>query len=180
VVYYAVNADKVDGKHAAAAGASISQRKGKLVATSGTSGRLPNNIIATAPNAAKLQGLAGNQLVRAAYAQETTPIDDFNEVAFTDIATLDVNAPADGILLVWGNVDAEWISIPWRLQSSSSRESPSTATWSGPSRSRRSMTSQVSPALSRWHGRSRYRLEAAQSRSKRSTATGSSTSKIVR
>jgi len=50
----AMNAHKVDGKHAVGAGASIANRKGKLVATSATTGRLPNNIIATAPDAAKL------------------------------------------------------------------------------------------------------------------------------
>jgi hypothetical protein len=43
----AVNADTVDGKHAVGAGASVSARKGKLVATSGASGRLPSNIIDT-------------------------------------------------------------------------------------------------------------------------------------
>lgn len=54
--YDAVNADKVDGKHAVGAGATISGRAGKLVATD-AEGRLPNNIIATAPNAAKLAGV---------------------------------------------------------------------------------------------------------------------------
>lgn len=54
--YDAMNAHKVDGKHAVGAGASIAQRKGKLVATSGTTGRLPNNIIAVAPDSAKLGG----------------------------------------------------------------------------------------------------------------------------
>jgi hypothetical protein len=42
---FAHNADKVDGKHAVAATASITQRRGKLVATSGTTGRLPSNIV---------------------------------------------------------------------------------------------------------------------------------------
>jgi hypothetical protein len=56
-VYDAVNADKVDGKHAVGAGSTVSQRKGKLVATSGKTGRLPNNIIAKAPNADKLDGV---------------------------------------------------------------------------------------------------------------------------
>lgn len=53
---FAHNADKVDGKHAVGSGATTASRKGKLVATSPATGRLPNNIIATAPNAAKLQG----------------------------------------------------------------------------------------------------------------------------
>jgi hypothetical protein len=43
--YDAVNADKVDGKHAVGAGSTVANRKGKLVATSPTTGRLPNNII---------------------------------------------------------------------------------------------------------------------------------------
>ena len=42
---FAHNADKVDGKHAVSSGASVNQRKGKLVATNRTSGLLPDNII---------------------------------------------------------------------------------------------------------------------------------------
>ena len=53
---YARNADKVDGKHAVAAGSTVANRKGKLVATSATTGRLPDNIIAKAPDAQKLDG----------------------------------------------------------------------------------------------------------------------------
>jgi len=56
IVTYAQNADKVDGKHAVGAGATVTQRKGKLVATSGTTGRLPNNIIAKAPDSTELGG----------------------------------------------------------------------------------------------------------------------------
>lgn len=55
-VYDAVNADKVDGKHAVSSGASIAVRKGKLVATNTQTGQLPNNIIAKAPDAARLNG----------------------------------------------------------------------------------------------------------------------------
>jgi len=51
----AVNSDKVDGKHAVGAGASITSRAGKLVATNG-SGRLPNNILAKAPDSESLDG----------------------------------------------------------------------------------------------------------------------------
>jgi len=54
-VYDAVNADKVDGRHAVAASTTPAGRAGKLVATN-SSGRLPNDIIATAPNAGKLGG----------------------------------------------------------------------------------------------------------------------------
>ena len=60
----AINADKVDGKHAVAAGASSSSRRGKLVATDGKTGRLPNNIIAKAPDADKLDGISSNGFVR--------------------------------------------------------------------------------------------------------------------
>jgi len=45
VADYAKNADKVDGKHAVGAGASVENRKGKLVATRGTTGKLPTNIL---------------------------------------------------------------------------------------------------------------------------------------
>ncbi len=54
--YDATNADKVDGKHAVNADATVTARKGKLVATSPTTGRLPNNIIAKAPDADRLDG----------------------------------------------------------------------------------------------------------------------------
>jgi hypothetical protein len=53
----AMNADKVDGKHAVSPSVSIDTRKGKLVATSATTGLLPNDIIARAPNANLLDGV---------------------------------------------------------------------------------------------------------------------------
>ena len=56
IASFARNADKVDGKHAVGAGAPLAKRKGKLVATSPRTGRLPNGIIAKAPNAARLDG----------------------------------------------------------------------------------------------------------------------------
>ena len=55
-IVYADNADKVDGKHAVGSAATINQRKGKLVATSGQTGLLPNNIIKRAPDSARLNG----------------------------------------------------------------------------------------------------------------------------
>jgi hypothetical protein len=54
--YDAKNAHKVDGKHAVGSGASVQQRKGKLVATNPKTGRLPDNIIASAPDADRLGG----------------------------------------------------------------------------------------------------------------------------
>ena len=56
--YDARNAHKVDGKHAVGAAATPKQRKGKLVATSPKTGRLPDNIIATAPDSALLGGFS--------------------------------------------------------------------------------------------------------------------------
>ena len=49
--YDARNADKVDGRHAVASSTPPAKRKGKLVATSPKTGRLPDNIIGTAPRA---------------------------------------------------------------------------------------------------------------------------------
>jgi hypothetical protein len=60
--YDAVNADKVDGKHAVGSAATVTQRKGKLVATNPTTGLLPNGIIAKAPDSAKLNGFTHEAL----------------------------------------------------------------------------------------------------------------------
>ncbi|MDP3890156.1 hypothetical protein [Nocardioides sp.] len=62
-VFDAVNAHKVDGKHAVGAGASVQKRKGKLVATN-SAGRLPNNIIAKARDADKLDGIDSTGFLR--------------------------------------------------------------------------------------------------------------------
>lgn len=67
---YVANADKVDNKHAVGAGASMSARAGKLVATS-SGGRLPNNIIAKAGNADRLDGKDSTQLGVNGYQQVT-------------------------------------------------------------------------------------------------------------
>ncbi len=56
------NADKVDGKDAVGAAASVKQRKGKLVATN-RKGYLPDNIIRSARNADRLDGLDSAALV---------------------------------------------------------------------------------------------------------------------
>lgn len=61
---FANNADKLDGKHAVGAGATINYRRGKLVTTKRSTGRLPNNIIAKAPNAARLGGLKKSAFVQ--------------------------------------------------------------------------------------------------------------------
>jgi hypothetical protein len=56
------NADKVDGKDAVGANASIAKRRGKLVATS-RRGYLPDNIIKKARDADRLDGLDSSALV---------------------------------------------------------------------------------------------------------------------
>lgn len=64
MVKLAKNADKVDGKHAVSASASSARRKGKLVATSPKTAKLPNNIIAKAPDADKLDGVDSKRFAR--------------------------------------------------------------------------------------------------------------------
>ena len=65
IVPFARNADKVDGRHAVGVGATVHQRAGKLVATSGSTGRLPSNIIAKAPNSETLDGLDSSAFLRS-------------------------------------------------------------------------------------------------------------------
>ncbi|MFN2490096.1 MAG: hypothetical protein ABR529_10220 [Actinomycetota bacterium] len=57
VVSFARNADKVDGKHAVGAAASVAKRKGKLVATSPKTGRLPSSIIGKVLDSDRLDGM---------------------------------------------------------------------------------------------------------------------------
>ena len=83
---FAHNADKVDDKHAVGAGATIDERKGKLVATNAT-GRLPNDIIATAPNADRLDGASSNAFARR---NDVATLAGFSEVASF---TVDAQAP---------------------------------------------------------------------------------------
>ena len=70
----ASNSDKVDGKHAVGSGASINQRKGKLVATSPRTGRLPNNIIGRAPDSARLGGKSASYFQKASSVNDIIPI----------------------------------------------------------------------------------------------------------
>ena len=64
--YDAVNADKVDGKHAVSAAAPPTKRANKLVATN-RNGRLPNNIIERAPDADRLGGKAPSDFADAGH-----------------------------------------------------------------------------------------------------------------
>src|SRR3954454_4154563 len=54
VTYDATNAMKVDGFDAIGSSATVTQRKGKLVATNTTTGQLPNNIIADAADSSRI------------------------------------------------------------------------------------------------------------------------------
>src|SRR5438105_3192858 len=62
------NADKVDGFDAVGCKATAQHRAGKLVAVC-SNGHLPSDIIQSAPNADKLNGMPANQLTRSAYAE---------------------------------------------------------------------------------------------------------------
>lgn len=90
---FAHNSDKVDGKHAVGSSASTASRKGKLVATNATTGKLPNDIIAVAPDSAKLGGRsAANYLDTGDVAggDLTGPFDDLqlgsNSVGAAELA----------------------------------------------------------------------------------------------
>ena len=65
------NSDTVDGFHAVKAGSSVDKRKGKLVATSAQTGRLPDNIIKLAPDSRRLGGQPPSHFLGAADAAAT-------------------------------------------------------------------------------------------------------------
>ena len=94
----AVNADTVDHKHAVGSGATVEGRAGKLVATN-SAGRLPNNIIERAPDAAKLDGMSANGLTRVASVSSgaTTELTDAFQ---TYGSTMRITAPSAGYVLV--------------------------------------------------------------------------------
>ena len=78
----ATNSDKVDGKHAVGAKASVSQRAGKLVAT-GRNGKFPNNVIAKAPDANRLDGLDATAFLGAgAKAADADQLDGKDSTEF--------------------------------------------------------------------------------------------------
>jgi|SoiMethySBSTD1v2_1073268.scaffolds.fasta_scaffold395211_2 hypothetical protein len=58
-------------------------------------------------NADRVDGFDANALVRAAQASGGT-VDDFNTCADTNLATLTVNAPQAGIILIWSKVAWRW------------------------------------------------------------------------
>lgn len=57
------------------------------------------------PDAAKLGGLTGNELVRSSTATSTAAIDNFDSAAFADLISNQVTVPKDGILLIWAQVN---------------------------------------------------------------------------
>jgi hypothetical protein len=80
---FAHNADKVDNKHAVGAGATLDARKGKLVATSPTTGYLPDNIIQKAGDAEKLDGVDSSGFLSATgKAADADKLDGLNSTAF--------------------------------------------------------------------------------------------------
>lgn len=84
----AINADTVDGKHAVGAGASVSSRAGKLVATNGN-GTLPNNIIVKAPDSSRLGGLAPTAFLRrTAKAADSDKLDGKDSTSFVQADTV--------------------------------------------------------------------------------------------
>lgn len=82
---FAHNADKVDGLHAVKSNATKKKRRGKLVATSAKTGRLPNNIIKKAPDANKLDGFDSLAFLKAGdTAANSDLLDGMNSDAFLE------------------------------------------------------------------------------------------------
>lgn len=78
----ALNADKVDGIHATRYTTNTVTRKGKLVATN-SRGKLPNNIINTAPNSSRLGGLRSSAFLRStATAADSSLLDGLDSTSF--------------------------------------------------------------------------------------------------
>lgn len=96
------NADRVDGRHSVGVGATKSARAGKLVAT-GPAGYLPNDVIRTAPNADRLDGLDSTR-VRVQRASSVNEYDfDLNPIpAYLGAVTL--TAPSVGTIRVEGHL----------------------------------------------------------------------------
>jgi hypothetical protein len=97
---FAHNADKVDGKHAVGSGASIANRSGKLVATDPNSGLLPNNIIATAPDADRVDGFHADQLARAARMIPNAALTLSPTAEQTFGPALSITAPTAGFVVI--------------------------------------------------------------------------------
>ena len=128
VVRFARNAGKVDGKSAVSYGASRDKRKGKLVATNRRSGRLPNNIISKAPNAAKLGGKKASRYSLKNRLSESGRINQsINPVHWTKLKGvpsaiadgMDAIGPSayaliskDGLIIESSGLDASAVNVP--------------------------------------------------------------------
>lgn len=91
------DSDSVDGFDAVKAGTPVKQRQGKLVATSKSNGRLPNNIIKKAPDAKRLAGKPVSYFVSAAVA--TALYETAAHAASTYQTKVEAAAAADRTLL---------------------------------------------------------------------------------
>ena len=99
----AINADKVDGRDAVGPKASADKRAGNLVATK-PNGKLPNDIIAEAPNADRLDGLNSTDFLRnTGKAADADKLDGRNSDDFAPnvLGSGDVQS---GIYAAFGNV----------------------------------------------------------------------------
>ncbi len=61
----------------------------------------------TATNANTVGGLLPGDIIRANGAATDTPIDNFTATAWTDILTMQIEAPVDGVLVAMGSVGLE-------------------------------------------------------------------------
>lgn len=107
VASYARRAGKVDGRDAVATGASAERRAGNLVAAN-PAGKLPGWLLGTPSNSKRLGGLESEELVRASIARRKSHISEFDSRGWASVHNNGVTAPADGVLLVWGQFAAEW------------------------------------------------------------------------
>lgn len=114
--YDAVNADKVDGRHAVGAAATQAQRAGKLVAAN-ADGRLPNGIIAKAPDAEKLDGIDSAGFLRktgkAANADKLDGVDSTGFLSATKPFVMTYSRP-------WLAGTTQTTAIPSRQDNSTS------------------------------------------------------------
>lgn len=101
--YDALNSDKVDGKHAVGPGASQKARRGKLVATSPKTGRLPNNIIAQAPDAERLDGRDLRTIMPGSWTFNLRGVDGFLR-DYKSVQHFTLSLPGPGQLLAIGTV----------------------------------------------------------------------------
>jgi hypothetical protein len=112
---YVANADKVDNKHAVGSGAAVSARKGKLVATNPRTGRLPNNIIARAPNANKVDGRDATQLQVLTASQTNEAWLYLSDTPLTYVIVT-IDAPGAGTVVLNGTATV----LLWHSSGSSS------------------------------------------------------------